>query len=568
MTILLRNYGITAGLSKPLCNILVARAVYNYNVTTKARFLILFAAAWLPASALSAAKLNSASFADTNGIYGFGSAAMISSNFVMNGNLQELAVSTQDAGAFSQRTGKLAFFPAPATVADIEIVIISSHSIRMSWTAPSSDISRTVGEADSYILRYTTAAFLNTDEGFYAAATYGQDWTPLAAGSSETKILEGFNPGTTYYFAMESINTHRLRSELSNPSASFALVPLAPMNFKIVRAGTSITTTWIAPAGYQNRIAFNDRFSPSSPYEVKKYQVFRATAPADAEWQFLAEVSSDTFSWTDVIGEGEEYYYHARAINQAGSSIPSYARDSLSGNLYFLAPDNQSILEVPADGTGAFFSESADPLDSYSVEITTHPEDLGGRVVKSVSFRAYRGGLQADDSFKLSRNGVLKLFYRKSGSAIVPSAVADVKALSMYFHNGSRWLQMYGRVNDAERSVQLETTLLGRYQLRTTERSGGFAADRAGLTNRLITPNGDGKNDTMVFIFDNPQEKTVKGRIYDLRGALVATMGPGPIGNALVWDAKSGGQVVPGGVYIYQIEAQGTVYNGTVAVIR
>jgi gliding motility-associated-like protein len=138
----------------------------------------------------------------------------------------------------------------------------------------------------------------------------------------------------------------------------------------------------------------------------------------------------------------------------------------------------------------------------------------------------------------------------------------------MYFHNGSRWLQMYGRVNDAERSVQLQTTLLGRYQLRTTERSGGFAADRAGLTNRLITPNGDGKNDTMVFIFDNPQEKEVKGRIYDLRGALVASMGPGPIANALVWDAKSGGQVVPGGVYIYQIEAQGTVYNGTVAVIR
>jgi gliding motility-associated-like protein len=522
----------------------------------------------LSASALFAAKINSSSFADINGIYGSGSAAMISSNFVMNGSLQELAVSTQDAASFSQRTGKLAFFPVPGSIGDIEVVIVSSHSIKMTWTAPSEDISRLSGAADRYMLHYTTKAFITTDDRFSAAADYGQAWEPLAAGASETRIIEGFNPGTTYYFSMESINGHKLISELSNPAASFALVPLAPMNFKIVRAGTSITTTWIPPAGYQNRIGFNDRFSPTYPYEVKNYQVFRATAPADAEWQFLAEVSSNTFSWTDVIGEGDEYYYHARAINQAGTSIPSYARDSLSGSLYFLAPDNQSILEVPSDGTGAFFSESADPLDSYSVEITTHAEDLSARIVKSVSFRAYRGGLRPDDAFKLSKNGVLKLFYRKEAGAIVPSAATDAKALSMYFNNGSRWMQMYGRVNDAQRCVELETTLLGRYQLRTTERSGGFAADRAGLTNRLITPNGDGKNDTMVFIFDNPQGKEVKGKIYDLHGALVAVMGPGPIANALVWDAKSGGQVVPGGVYIYQIEAQGTVYNGTVAVIR
>ncbi|OGR44739.1 MAG: hypothetical protein A2X35_05420 [Elusimicrobia bacterium GWA2_61_42] len=539
------------------------------TIKGKARVLFLLAAAWLPAAPLCAAKLNSASFADTSGIYGFGSAAMISSNFVMNGSLQEVAVSTQNSDSFSQRAGKLAFFPQPAPIGDMQVVIVSSHSIKVTFTAPSVDVSRPSGAVDYYLLRHSTAAFIRTDEAFYAANSYAQDWVPLAAGASETRIIEGFNPGTTYYFALESLNTHKLRSELSNAAASFALVPLAPMNFKIVMIdGPAVKMTWIPPAGYQNRVGFNDRFSPTSPYEVKNYQVFRATAPADAEWQFLAEVSSDTFTWTDNISEGDEYYYHARAINQAGTSIPSYARDSVSGSLYFLAPDNQSILEVPADATGSFFSESNDPMDAYSVEITTNPEDLAGRVVKSVSFRAYRGGLQPDDSFKLTKNGVLKLFYRKAGGVIVPSAATDAKALSMYFYNGSRWMQMYGRVNDAERSVQLDTTLLGRYQLRTTERSGGFAADRAGLSNRLITPNGDGKNDTMVFIFDNPQDKQVKGKIFDMRGALVAVMAAGPVGNALSWDAKSGGQVVPGGVYIYQIEAQGTVYNGTVAVIR
>jgi hypothetical protein len=72
----------------------------------------------------------------------------------------------------------------------------------------------------------------------------------------------------------------------------------------------------------------------------------------------------------------------------------------------------------------------------------------------------------------------------------------------------------------------------------------------------------------MVFIFDNPQDKAVKGRLFDLRGGVVASMNPGPVANSLIWDARSGGQVVPGGVYIYQIEADGTVYNGTVVVVR
>lgn len=519
---------------------------------------------------LSAERLYSSNFADVNGVFGFASAASVSPNFEGSGSLQELAVSSQEVSGFSQRTGRLAFHPFPATVADLSVVTITSYSIRVNWTAPSADIARSAEAVDSYFLKYTEAAPISDDAGFAAASTYvsSYTWVPLPAGGGEVRVVEGFNPGTTYYFSLESINAHRLRSEFSNTAAALALVPLPPMNFKITRAGLAVNMTWIPPAGYMNRIPFNDRFNPTYPYEIRGYQVFKATAPADAEWQFIAEVSSDVFNWTDSIGANDTYFYHARAVNRAGSSLPSYARDSSSGDLYFLAPDNQSILQVPADGTGSFFTSSADPLDSYNVEISTHPEDLGGRVVKSVEFSAFKGGLQADPSFKLSRNGVLKLYYSKAGGAIVPSALTDEKSLSMYYDNGSRWLQMYGVVDAGERSVRLETTRLGRYQLRTTERGGSFSADRAGLTNRLITPNNDGKNDTMVFIFDNPQEKTVKGRIFDMRGALVAAMTAGPVANSLKWDAKAGGQPVPGGVYIYQIEADGTVYNGTVAVIR
>ena len=535
----------------------------------KARAFIFLAAFYWAAPGLYAARMSSAGFLDVNGIYGFGSVSMVSSGYEQSATLQELAVSTQTSGSFSQRSGKSAFFPLPSAVSDLALVAVSSYALRVTWTAPSADSSRQGEAAENYMLRYSTSGFISTGEGFYAAPSCAQTWTPLGSGAAEAKIIEGFNSGTTYYFALETINSHRLRSELSNPAAAFALVPLAPMNFRLTRVGTSVTMTWLPPAGYQNRIPFNDRFSPSYPYEIKKYEVYRATAPVDAEWSMVSgEISSGTLTWSDTIGANDAFYYHARAFNQAGASIPSYARASLGGGLYFLAPDNQSMLEVPADGAGAFFSASADPMDAYSIEISTHQEDLGGRVVKSVEFSAYRGGLEPAADFSLTKNGALKLYYAKSGGVITPSAAADAKGVSMYFYNGARWLQMYGEVNAEERSVKLATKALGRYQLRTTERTGLFAADKAGLTNRLITPNGDGKNDTMVFVFDNPQHKDVKGKIYDLRGALVDTMKAGPIGNSLLWDAKAGGQTVPGGVYIYQIEAGGAVYNGTVAVIR
>lgn len=543
-------------------------AIILYVRNTVKLMAALLLAALYPAAPAYAARLASSTFIDVSGRYDEGSQYMISPNFEQAASVEELVASSAATSALLGRSGKLAYFPVPAPVFDLAPVIVSSYSIRLTWTAPSADASRAAEPVEYYILRYSTVGFITTDDAFYSAASYVQAWDPQAPGADETRVIEGFNAGTTYYFALETLNAHSIRSELSNPAAAFALVPLAPMNFKLSRSGNAVTMTWIPPAGFQNRIPFDDRFHPSYPYEVKRYEVYRATAPADAEWVQIADVSTDTLTWTDIVPTADPYYYHARALNQAGVSMPSYARSSDSGGLYFLAPDNQSIFEVPQEGTGSFFSSSSDPMDVYTLEISTHQADLTGRVVKSVEFSAYRGGLRPDPLFQLDKEGTLKMYYAKAAGSIIPSAASDAKALSMYYYNGSRWLQMFGVVNETEHSVKLSTRLLGRYQLRLTERTGAFSADRAGLLNRLITPNGDGKNDTMVFIFDNPEEKHIKGRIFDLHGALVATMKPGPVANSLVWDAKSGGQVVPGGVYIYQLEGDSKVYNGTVVVVR
>ncbi|MBI4350064.1 MAG: hypothetical protein HY550_01375 [Elusimicrobia bacterium] len=101
--------------------------------------------------------------------------------------------------------------------------------------------------------------------------------------------------------------------------------------------------------------------------------------------------------------------------------------------------------------------------------------------------------------------------------------------------------------------------------------------------NKLVTPNGDAKNDTFIFRCHNPRDSDVEGRIYDLHGREVAVMrlkqrsnGVGPsiavdnnsgIYYDLEWNPNSGGHH-PGGLYIYQVRLESKVFKGTIVVIR
>jgi len=120
--------------------------------------------------------------------------------------------------------------------------------------------------------------------------------------------------------------------------------------------------------------------------------------------------------------------------------------------------------------------------------------------------------------------------------------------------------------------------LLGAALLAQT--AGGFRFD--GPLSRVVTPNGDGANDVAVICFDNPSDSDVSGRVYTLLGSEVAQFqapksaaGTGcPAGNPslpreqhLDWDPRAQGSV-RGGVYVYQIKAEGQTYSGTLLVVR
>lgn len=98
--------------------------------------------------------------------------------------------------------------------------------------------------------------------------------------------------------------------------------------------------------------------------------------------------------------------------------------------------------------------------------------------------------------------------------------------------------------------------------------------------NKLVTPNGDKKNDTFIFRCYNPRDAAIDAKIFDLAGRQIAAMrlkqrstgipaAPYAYGEYydLEWNPNSGGNK-PGGVYIYQVRIETSVIKGTVTVIR
>ena len=114
----------------------------------------------------------------------------------------------------------------------------------------------------------------------------------------------------------------------------------------------------------------------------------------------------------------------------------------------------------------------------------------------------------------------------------------------------------------------------------SAQTTGGFRF--SGPLARVITPNGDGRNDLAFFCYDNPGDGDVTGKIYTLLGAEVASTGPrtAAAGSACpggilpgsaqfsTWDGRAAGSVVSSGIYVYRLTADGKAFTGTLLVVR
>jgi hypothetical protein len=111
------------------------------------------------------------------------------------------------------------------------------------------------------------------------------------------------------------------------------------------------------------------------------------------------------------------------------------------------------------------------------------------------------------------------------------------------------------------------------YFLEDDSKAPASALEKAHAYPVPFTPNGDGFNDIVNVVVQNPNGSATNGTIFDLDGRLVSHMTlpaqTAGTSTTLTWNGSdTSGRTAPSGLYVYQVLGDGKVITGTVAVAR
>ncbi len=216
---------------------------------------------------------------------------------------------------------------APTYINDLAAGAPGANKIPLTWTAIGDGV---VDTEASYDLRYSTDPI--TDDASFDAATQVTGLpAPQAAGSSESFLIYGFDPNTTYYFAIKAIDVKGRASPLSNVISETTTDPdvVAPHWIGDLKGTPSHTPqavdlTWTAPADYSANGA--------GPFTCAGYDLRYSTSPIlyddnDATWDAATPVTGlptpqapgNTESVTVVLPTGGTTYYFAVKVSDDAS---------------------------------------------------------------------------------------------------------------------------------------------------------------------------------------------------------------------------------------------------------
>jgi len=461
-------------------------------------------------------------------------------------------------------------------------------NVRLTWSSPS------FPNPNGVLIQVSANPITSSpvDGMAYAPGSVFPDGAVVGSTAVAASFLQtGMQLDVTSYFALYNKNTSNTYSVAVSTYVVLDLPPFAAAGLQadLPIHSSTITLTWARVTsnwGRDNGPAFHSTTAPAS-WELSRYDIYRATGIVHASWVYIGSAPVDATSYASVLPDpSARYYFKVVPVDSFNTWADCAMAIDTAGDIYSVAPDGISRLAVPVAMAGALKGNNqyGKPILICADEF---PGEVGGRIIKSVKFASLQFPDKAGaPQFRLpDAKAEVVLRYETVANQVVPSAAgvamtpssihASVLAsdaghnLGPYFYNGQDYVQLYGSVDTTNQTVSLLSALPGHYQIRAVAVPSEFDFDIAGISNKIITPNGDGLNDTVIFVFNNPKDSAVEGKIFDIRGAFVADMKPSPaVAESLMWDGMSGGRVVSGGVYIYQIRADDKTFNGTVVVVR
>jgi gliding motility-associated-like protein len=133
---------------------------------------------------------------------------------------------------------------------------------------------------------------------------------------------------------------------------------------------------------------------------------------------------------------------------------------------------------------------------------------------------------------------------------------------SVLWWDGFRWRRLGGAIDSLRNTI---TARLGFFSYMAIVPAAPISPQDRRPFERIITPNGDGVNDTAVFSLGDVNQN-VRVQIFDATGHRVRTLNSL---NTIDWDGRDdGGRIVESGVYIYQYEVDGQLVSGLIAVAK
>jgi hypothetical protein len=370
-------------------------------------------------------------------------------------------------------------------------------------------------------------------------------------------------------------------------AAAYTMAPQDPFGWITKPSSTTVTIQWTPTVRFADGTPFTSTAAPSAD-ELLGYSILRSTQICTPNYAWVSSTTVSVTSFSDVTN-GNAYFYQVHGYNTLGLSTSTLVISTL-GDLHYFVDDCQS--EVVFDQAQAFGLTKSS--NTYGADIliarARRPQDVGGDVVQSIEFVPMLDGVTELKGFALKKPARIVLHYETAGGSPVgdnrplglsaaalaatpstarPAQSFSAENLGAYWNNGTEFKKVYGKVDPVTQTVFLDSPNLGVYQVRALLRSDSAVFDLSNISGRVITPNGDGKNDQVIFTYDpGPRNVTPEGKIYDIHGAFVADMKAGLVPNTIVWDGFMNGRRATSGVYVYQIKGDGKAFSGTIVVAR
>lgn len=379
---------------------------------------------------------------------------------------------------------------------------------------------------------------------------------------------------TTYYYKLSAWEGPGGLEGVATSTISvvpYTIAPQEPFGLLVNPSSTTVSITWKPTVRFADTTPFVSSSAPTTD-ELLGYTIMRSTSFCIPTFVQIATMSYTTHTFTENT-MGNPYLYQIKSFNVFAPSTSTLILSSL-GDMHFMLQDCASELFMSRQEASILLASSNTLGGDILISRRQRPEDAANGIVQSAEFRPMLNGVTELKNFFLPKPARIILRYATDVSGGVSplgvsAAAADPKNLGMFWNNGAEFKKLYGRVDTVNKTVEVESPNLGIYQIRSILRADGAVFDVSNVSAKVITPNDDGLNDVFIVSYDpGPRGILPDGRIYDVRGAYVASMRPGLVPNTLTWDGRMNGAVVTGGVYVYQIKGDGKTFNGTIVIAR